>query len=58
MCIFNQDAPNRLQGYVHSTDASKARRNRIRQGVSDLFDTCSAGTHAEVSVQEARFAFP
>lgn len=58
MCIFNQDAQARLQAYAHSTDASKARRHRIRQGMSDLFDRCSAGTHAEVSAQEARFAFP
>lgn len=55
--VGDQNVLNRLQAYVHSTDVSKARRDRIRRGISDLFDRCSAGTHADVSVQEARFVF-
>lgn len=55
--VGDQNVLNRLQAYVHSTDASKTRRDRIRRGLSDLFERCSAGTHAEVSIQEARFVF-
>lgn len=55
--VGDQNVLNRLQAHVHSTGASKTRRDRIRRGLSDLFERCSAGTHAEVSVQEARFVF-
>lgn len=55
--VGDQNVLNRLQAYVHSTGASKTRRDRIRRGLADLFERCSAGTHAEVSVQEARFVF-
>lgn len=55
--VGDQHVLNRMQAYVHSTGASKTRRDRIRRGLSDLFERCSAGTHAEVSVQEARFVF-
>lgn len=48
---------NRLQAHLHATTASKSRRDRIRRGLSDLFDRCSAGTHDAVSGQEARFVF-
>lgn len=48
---------NRLQAYAHSTGASKSRRDRLRRTLADLYGRCSAGTHAEVSVHEARFVF-
>jgi hypothetical protein len=48
---------NRLQAFCHQQGASKSRRDRLRRSLSDLYERCSAGTHAEVSVQEARFVF-
>jgi hypothetical protein len=35
----------------------KSRRHRLRRTLADLYGPCSAGTHAEVTVEEARFVF-
>lgn len=56
--VWQQNVLNRLQAYAHSHGASKGRRDRLRRTLSDLYERCSAGTHAEVSVQEARFVVP
>lgn len=48
---------NRLQAYCHARGVSKSRRDRLRHTMADLYSRCSAGTHAEVGVQEARFVF-
>lgn len=55
--VGQQNVLNRLQAYAHTQDVSKGRRDRLRRTLSDLYDRCSAGTHAEISVQEARFVF-
>ena len=55
--VGQQQVLNRLQAHVHSAGASSGRRDRIRRALKDLYSRCSAGTHAEVSVQEARFVF-
>ncbi|RLV56651.1 hypothetical protein D9V41_06190 [Aeromicrobium phragmitis] len=55
--VGQQQVLNRLQAHVHSTGASHGRRDRIRRALKDLYSRCSAGTHSEVSVQEARFVF-
>lgn len=52
-----QQVLNRLQAHTHAVGGSKSRRDRLRRTVSDLYDRCSAGTHAEVTVEEARFIF-
>ncbi|MFE6631672.1 hypothetical protein ACFVNB_31100 [Streptomyces rochei] len=52
-----QQVLNRLQAHTHACGASKSRRDRMRRTLSDLYDRCSAGTHAEVSLGEARFLF-
>ncbi|MDN3250566.1 MULTISPECIES: hypothetical protein [unclassified Streptomyces] len=52
-----QQVLNRLQAHTHACGASKSRRDRMRRTLSDLYDRCSAGTHAEVSLDEARFLF-
>jgi hypothetical protein len=52
-----QQVLNRLQAYTHACGASKSRRDRLRRTLSDLYDRCSAGTHAEVTINEARFIF-
>ncbi|MFF7967068.1 hypothetical protein ACFZC3_17115 [Streptomyces sp. NPDC007903] len=49
-----QQVLNRLQAYTHACGASMSRRNRLRRTLSDLYDRCSAGTHAEVTVGEER----
>lgn len=48
---------NRIQAYCHSQGISKSRRDRLRRTLIDLYDRCSAATHAEVVVHEARFVF-
>ena len=48
---------NRLQAYCHSQQLSKSRRDRLRHTLADLYGRCSAGAHAEVDPQEARFVF-
>lgn len=55
--VGQQNVLNRLQAYVHKQGISKSRRDRLRRTLSDLYERCSAGTHAEVSVEEARFVF-
>jgi AbiTii len=55
--VGEQNVLNRLQAHAHSTGAPKGRRDRLRRTLSDLYGRCSAGTHAEVSTQEARFVF-
>ncbi|MFJ6393960.1 hypothetical protein ACIQJT_41015 [Streptomyces sp. NPDC091972] len=52
-----QNVLNRLQAHTHVCGASKSRRDRLRRTLSDLYERCSAGTHAEVTVGEARFVF-
>lgn len=52
-----QQVLNRLHAHTHACGASKNRRNRLRRTLSDLYERCSAGTHAEVPVDEARFVF-
>ncbi|MFE7673423.1 hypothetical protein ACFU5N_14550 [Streptomyces albidoflavus] len=52
-----QQVLNRLQAYTHTCGASKSRRDRMRRTLVDLYGRCSAGTHAEVTINEARFIF-
>ncbi len=52
-----QQVLNRLQAHTHACGASKGRRDRLRRTLSDLYARCSAGTHAEVTFDEARFIF-
>lgn len=52
-----QNVLNRLQAYTHQCGVAKSRRDRLRRTVGDLYGRCSAGTHAEVTVDEARFVF-
>jgi hypothetical protein len=35
----------------------KNRRDRLRRTLADLYERCSAGTHVEVTLGEARFIF-
>jgi len=55
--VGQQHVLNRLQAYCHEQGVSKSRRDRLRHTLSDLYGRCSAGTHAEVTVKEARFVF-
>lgn len=52
-----QQVLNRLQAHTHACGASKSRRDRLRRTLADLYARCSAGTHAEVTIDEARFIF-
>lgn len=52
-----QQVLNRLQAHTHACGASKSRRDRLRRTLADLYERCSAGTHAEVALGEARFIF-
>ena len=55
--VGQQNVLNRLQAFTHQCGCSKSRRDRLRRTFSDLYERCSAGTHAEVRVDEARFIF-
>lgn len=55
--IGQQNVLNRLQAYCHKEGLSKSRRDRLRKTLTELYGRCSAGTHAEVDVQEARYVF-
>ncbi|MGP5603285.1 AbiTii domain-containing protein, partial [Corynebacterium casei] len=55
--VGQQNVLNRLQAYTYKCAVPQKRRDRLRRTFSDLYDRCSAGTHAEVSVEEARFVF-
>lgn len=55
--VGQQNVLNRIQAYCHAQGISKSRRDRLRHTVADLYGRCSAGAHAEVTVQEARFVF-
>ncbi|MGB8405948.1 MAG: hypothetical protein WCE30_17955 [Mycobacterium sp.] len=55
--VGQQAVLNRLQAYTHQCGVSKSRRDRLRRTLNDLYGRCSAGTHAEVTVDEARFVF-
>ena len=52
-----QQVLNRLNAYIDSQEKSAGRRDRLRRSLKDLYSRCSAGTHAEVAHQEARFVF-
>lgn len=55
--VGQQQALNRLQAYTHQCGINKSRRDRLRRTLADLYGRCSAGTHADVTVDEARFVF-
>lgn len=55
--VGQQNVLNRLNAYVHQCDVPAGRRDRLRRSLSDLYQRCSSGTHAEVSIGEARFVF-
>ncbi|WP_367200971.1 hypothetical protein [Clavibacter michiganensis] len=57
LAVGQQNVLNRLQAFAHQRGASKARRDRLRRTLSDLYGRCSAGAHADVTVDEARFVF-
>lgn len=57
LSVGQQNVLNRLQAYTHQGGASKTRRDRLRVTVREIYSRCSAGTHAEVTVDEARFVF-
>lgn len=57
LSVGSQNVLNRLQAYTHQSGAPKSRRDRLRRILGDLYGRCSAGTHAEVSADEARFVF-
>lgn len=52
-----QNVLNRVQAHTHACGVPKSRRDRLRRTLADLYGRCSAGTHAEVTVEEARFVF-
>lgn len=55
--VGQQNVLNRLQAFTHAQGLPQSRRDRLRRTLSDLYGRCSAGTHAEVTVEEARFVF-
>jgi hypothetical protein len=55
--VGQQNVLNRLQAYTHKHDVAASRRDRLRRTLADLYGRCSAGAHAEVEPQEARFVF-
>lgn len=55
--VGKQQVLNRIQAYCHQRQLSKSRRDRLRKTMEVLYDRCSAGTHADVGVREARFVF-
>ncbi|MFE3618248.1 AbiTii domain-containing protein [Streptomyces anulatus] len=55
--VGNGHVLNRLQAYCHQQGISKSRHDRIRKTMAELYSRCSAGTHADVTIQEARFVF-
>lgn len=57
LSVGQQNVLNRLQAYSHQCGIPKSRRDRLRRTLADLYGRCSAGTHAEVTVEEARFVF-
>lgn len=57
LSVGQQNVLNRLQAYTHQCGIPKGRRDRLRRTIADLYSRCSAGTHADVTVDEARFVF-
>lgn len=57
LVVGPQNVLNRLQAYAHQRGIPKGRLDRLRRTLSDLYGRCSAGTHADVTVDEARFVF-
>lgn len=55
--VGQQNVLNRLQAHTHDCGVNKSRRDRLRRTLADLYGRCSAGTHAEVTVEEVRFVF-
>lgn len=57
LAVGPQNVLNRLQAFTHQEGIPKGRRDRLRRTLGDLYGRCSAGTHADVTVGEARFVF-
>lgn len=57
LAVGAQNVLNRLQAYTHQRGIAQGRRDRLRRTLKDLYGRCSAGTHADVTVDEARFVF-
>ncbi|MGD0949005.1 MAG: hypothetical protein ABSA52_16460 [Candidatus Binatia bacterium] len=48
---------NRLRAYIAENTLSTARRKRLRQTLTNLYDRLSAGVHSDVTTEEARSLF-
>lgn len=57
LAVGQQNILNRLQAHTHQRGIPKGRRDRLRRTLADLYGRCSAGTHSDVKVEEARFIF-
>lgn len=57
LSVTNQNVLNRLQAYMHSLGIPSGRRDRLRKTLKELYSRSSAGTHADISIDEARFVF-
>ncbi|MGF3053984.1 hypothetical protein ACQUSY_08480 [Microbacterium sp. YY-03] len=57
LSVGQQNVLNRLQAHIHTLGVAQGRRDRLRRTLADLYSRCSAGTHADVSVNEARYIF-
>jgi hypothetical protein len=44
---------NRLLAYIGERTSSSARRDKLRQNLTNLFDRVSAGVHSDVTAEEA-----
>ena len=57
LAVGQPNVLNRIQAHVREAGAPEGRRDRLRRTLKELYGRCSAGTHADVSVEEARFVF-
>lgn len=57
LAVSSSNVLNRIQAYVHEQGITRSRRDRLRVTVRELYGRCSAGTHAQVEIHEARFVF-
>lgn len=55
--IGDRHHQNRINAYIVERTTSATHRKRLRQGLANIYDRASTGTHAEVSTSEARYLF-
>ena len=57
LTVKQNNVLNRVNAYLHSSGIAGGRADRLRRGLSDIYERVSKGVHSDVDGHEARYVF-